>query len=271
MMVHLLAAMHCATRTFALLSSAGAGDQDLLTLTVLPEALATFKGARCLDSSAAAYYSALGSGPDKRRWIVYLEGGGECESRKACEQRSQSPLGSSRSYKKDIDAFQAGGIMGRDPATNPFARWSVVYIPYCSGDDWLGTMNYTCDAWTAGSCDGPAGLGIATSGLFHAGHNIIDACLEHVDSTFGLGEASTILISGGSAGGQGAYYHADWLKLKYPKTQVLSAPEYGWFGEPFSTFADWSQGKETDPTIPYPSPASKASAPGWPLHITKQS
>ena len=32
---------------------------------------------------------------------------------------------------------------------NPmFASWSVLYIPYCSGDDWLGTMTRACDAWS---------------------------------------------------------------------------------------------------------------------------
>ena len=115
------------------------------------------------------------------------------------------------------------------------------------------------------SCDGPDD-GSTTrkkTGLFHAGHNIIDTSLDHAATAYGLDKASTILISGGSAGGQGAYYHADWLTIKYPKKQVLSAPEYGWFGEPFSTFADWSQGKKTDPSIPYPSPASNASAPAW--------
>jgi hypothetical protein len=95
--------------------------------------------------------------------------------------------------------------------------------------------------------------------LFHAGHNIIEAALEHA----GIGNATHILISGGSAGGQGAYYHADWLAGKYPQAHVLSAPEYGWFGEPFSSFADWTHGRATDPAVPYPSPASNASAPAW--------
>ena len=212
---------------------------DKLELTVLPDAYATSAGARCLDSSPAAYYSALGTGADASRWIVYLEGGGECESREDCEQRSRSPLGSSSSYKKHIDAFDTGPIMGRDKGSNPaFASWSVLYIPYCSGDDWLGTMTRVCDAWTAGSCDGPDSGTVAddqqqllqqaeAKGLFHAGHNIIEASLDHAATAFGLDKASTILVSGGSAGGQGAYYHADWLKAKYPQKQVLSAPEYG--------------------------------------------
>ena len=45
----------------------------------------------------------------------------------------------------------------RDPATNPaFASWSAIYVPYCSGDDWLGQMDRACDAWAPGSCEGNA-------------------------------------------------------------------------------------------------------------------
>lgn len=88
---------------------------DHLTLTVLPDALATSSGARCLDSSAGAYYTALGSGADATKWVVYLEGGGECESREGCEQRSKGGLGSSRGFKHKIDAFQTGLILGREP------------------------------------------------------------------------------------------------------------------------------------------------------------
>ena len=51
---------HCATA--AAVPTAAAVDQ--LTLTVLPDALASSAGARCLDSSPGAYYTALGSGAD---------------------------------------------------------------------------------------------------------------------------------------------------------------------------------------------------------------
>ena len=47
--------------------------------------------------------------------MIYLEGGGECESRKDCEGRSKGPLGSSSGYKTQIDAFETGPIMGREP------------------------------------------------------------------------------------------------------------------------------------------------------------
>ena len=77
-------------------------------------------------------------------------------------------------------------------------------------------------------------------GLFHAGHNIIGAVLDHAIVGSVLDHANDLLLSGGSVGGQGAYYHADWLAEKFPTARVLSAPEYGWFGEPFSTFDDWS-------------------------------
>ena len=236
-----------------------------LSLTVLPESVASATGARCLDSSPASYYSSVA---DPERWVVYLQGGGECESRFDCHNRAKGSLGSSKENPEEIDGFSgAGPICGRDPKSNPdFAGWSALYIPYCSGDDWLGSMKRACDAWEEGSCDGPMEQGssqMEKKGLFHAGHNIIDAVLDHAAVTVGFSKATTVVISGGSAGGQGAYYHSDWLSAKYSNMTVISVPEYGWFGEPFDSYADWVKGKHTDPSIPYPSPASNASAPAW--------
>ena len=49
---------HCAS------AAAVPTASDQLALTVLPDALASSAGARCLDSSPGAYYTALGSGAD---------------------------------------------------------------------------------------------------------------------------------------------------------------------------------------------------------------
>ena len=241
---------------------------DKLTLSMLPAAVVKSKGARCLDGTAAGFYYALGNGTDRSRWVVWLDGGGECDTHADCVARARTEQGSSEKWRDRVDGAATAGICGRIAKRNEyFHSWSMIYIPYCSGDDWLGTMKRACDAWTEGSC--AANVAQSTSLrthrklLFHAGHNIIEGTLDHAEANLGLRQATELLISGGSAGGQGAYYHADWLADRYPTKTVRSAPEYGWFGQPFSTYGDWAHGRSTNSSIPYPSPASNTGAPAW--------
>ena len=124
----------------ALLCAAAEKGGDM-QLTLLPEALATAAGARCLDSSPAAYYTVLGSGADAKRWVVYLEGGGECESRSSCESAgSRSPVSATssanegrasgaaqqRSMSERTEGGVAAGSGGRKPC-------SPVHTAACSG------------------------------------------------------------------------------------------------------------------------------------------
>ena len=70
-----------------------------------------------------------------RRW---LEGGGICFNLTDCAQRAKGRLGSSSSYNASIDAPK--GMLSSDPAANPdLHTWNRVFVPYCSGDVWMGT------------------------------------------------------------------------------------------------------------------------------------
>jgi hypothetical protein len=72
----------CTLALVAPASSDSAAAAERLELTLLPDGVATAAGARCLDSSPAGYYAAAGA--DASKWIVYLQGGGECETRSDC-------------------------------------------------------------------------------------------------------------------------------------------------------------------------------------------
>ena len=75
-----------------------------------------------------------------------------------------------------------------------------------------------------------------------------------------------VLLSGGSAGGQGAYFHADRLQAMLPNTVVKANPQYGWFEPLTDRYPDWMRGRHTDPSVPYPSSASPIAVPAWTLH-----
>merc|ERR1712070_419891 len=64
--------------------------------------LVKLRNAKCIDGSPAAYYIARNR--SSASWVVWLEGGGICQSLSDCQQRSKTDLGSSKGYPASIDA-----------------------------------------------------------------------------------------------------------------------------------------------------------------------
>jgi len=94
---------------------------------------------RCSDGSPYHFYVKRA---DPSRVVFYLEGGGACFSADTCGPASPT-------YKRTVaddlpdrpgsDAMPAvAGIFDDDDDRNPFAGWSMVFVPYCTGDLHLG-------------------------------------------------------------------------------------------------------------------------------------
>ena len=203
----------------------------------------------CMDGSPAAYYFRASSN-ESTTWVVSMEGGGACYTQPTCEARSRSDLGSSAKYgstwspTKPIDAILVG-----DPAYNPdFASANVVYVPYCSGDTHRGQQNTTSSK---------------TWGFYFSGHLNFKAIVEDikVKHASSFAKMERILLTGGSAGGIGTFYNADWLASVIPSSATLkAAPLAGWFfagnypdqvsqgraWQPPSNYPDFSAGRATD-------------------------
>lgn len=61
--------------------------------------------ARCLDGSMGGYYAQPASAKENStKWVIYLNGGGECDSEDACKYQTTSALGSSKYFKNETDA-----------------------------------------------------------------------------------------------------------------------------------------------------------------------
>jgi hypothetical protein len=100
-----------------------------LMKTVLPAHIARRHNAYALDGSTYAYY--IPHNLSSRDWVIYLEGGGECETRHDCHQRARSDLGSTDNLTGTVDAWWVSdGIL--DPSSyNPFQSWGKLYMPCC--------------------------------------------------------------------------------------------------------------------------------------------
>jgi cysteine-rich repeat protein len=78
-------------------------------------------GTRCMNGSPAGF--AVNHNPDSSNVMIYLEGGGACFS-DVC----------------DFTAFSipflppSDGIFSRVNSANPVRDWTMIYVPYCTGD-----------------------------------------------------------------------------------------------------------------------------------------
>jgi hypothetical protein len=88
----------------------------------------------CADGSAFHFYVREAS-PTKV--LFYLEGGGACFSGEMCKPGSGT-------YSEKIapvsQLTDAPGILDFENPENPFADYSVVYVPYCTGDVHSGNI-----------------------------------------------------------------------------------------------------------------------------------
>lgn len=115
--------------------------------TIAPQQLVVldtvkYPQAKCNDCSAATYVLRPGAGAAASRWIISLQGGGECYDQASCSNRAASMpnLVSTADYQANpSSALGQAGLQGSMPSTNPdFYDATQVTILYCSSDDWSG-------------------------------------------------------------------------------------------------------------------------------------
>ena len=200
----------------------GAEEAKEFTKVELPNA-------KCLDGSPAVYYIAANA--SSSRWVIWLEGGGNCLNLTDCVQRAKGRLGSSASYNASIDAPK--GMLSSDAAANPdLHTWNRVFVPYCSGDVWMGTKRAAVNPFPQEG---------AWRGYFH-GHFILEDMYEDISDRYVSSSPPThAVLTGCSAGGMGVIFNCDWFAANfYGDVDVACRPEAGWFGLPQASYARFS-------------------------------
>jgi hypothetical protein len=118
---------------------------------------------------------------DPAKVVFFLEGGGACFDAGTCGPDSTS-------FKRTVGhddqlSDVTAGIFDFTNPDNPFKDWSVVYVPYCTGDIFLGS----------GAHDYGGGVVIQ-----HKGNVDASAALQHLAETFP--GATQLVVAGESAG-----------------------------------------------------------------------
>lgn len=186
--------------------------------------------AKCIDGSPATYYIAANS--SSKGYIIFLEGGGVCTHLKDCKLRAKTDLGSSKNLRPEMPD-NIGGVIGSDDTNPDFRSWNRIYVPYCSGDIWTGTMTEAVNPFD--STEDWRG--------FFSGHNIVKEVIADLKNTYGAGQATNAILSGCSAGGIGTFANCDFFAEAFPDAKTACRPESGYFGLPFKSYDAWVHGQ----------------------------
>jgi hypothetical protein len=153
---------------------------------------------RCARGGKYAFWFRKG---DPEKLLVFFQGGGGCFDVTTCSPGSvwfDDRVG----FEDDPEA-SAGGVLDFASAENPFADYSMVYIPSCTGDVHVGSR----------VVEYGSSLRVHQKGWLNA-----QAALEHAYRE--APDAEEVFVTGCSAGSVGSALHADGILRRYPDARV---------------------------------------------------
>jgi len=169
------------------------------------------EGAVCSDGSQYAFYVEFSETSDNI--VVYFMGGGACWDYDSCvgggARGAANPNGLPDDYANNhaeiaglqVNVNQVYPLINDDPAVSPMADWNKVFVPYCTGDVYAGSITNTYED--------PAG--IEESAVFaHQGHTNIVKMTEMLNEMFPV--VPKMFVGGCSAGGAGAIVNYYFLR-----------------------------------------------------------
>jgi hypothetical protein len=255
----------------ALLGTCGRGGADIAPLTRL-----TDPAARCMDGTLGGFYHQHATeGASAGKWVIHMQGGGECVNSVQCTRRFNTSLASSDYFPDYINLTYDPASGGRrraaadpgdvvnckwdrfgwwlcddNPQTNPeLYGYHHVWLPYCSGDLWSGQK---LSRTALPLPDGQNSSDDNMTSVYFSGHIILSAALEALDD-LGLDDAELIVVSGNSAGAIGMWLSIDYINERYTNARVVGVSIAGFYSysfpytgpdatDPNSGLADFSEG-----------------------------
>ncbi len=139
--------------------------------------------------------------------LIHFDGGGACWDAETCAVE-----GGTFSPDVGVPPGRRSGVFDLDYPDNPFADYSMLVVPYCTGDLHLGDRAAT---YTTGPEDGEAEtFTIPHRGLVN-GHTALQWAYDRFDAP------EQIVVTGSSAGAVAVPFYADQLARRYPEARVI--------------------------------------------------
>ena len=158
----------------------------------------------CSDGSAYSFFVRPG---DPNKLMVYFEGGGACWFRKNCDTTLQP------TYKVNLagqNLDNARGIFDFSHQDNPFASYTIVYAPYCSGDVHLGRTDHAYPPESGQTGD---------LTIRHRGVTNTDAVLDWAYAN--VTSPQTVFVTGSSAGSIPSPFYAYAIGEHYKDARIV--------------------------------------------------
>jgi hypothetical protein len=169
------------------------------------------EGAVCSDGSQYAFYVDFSETSDNV--VVFFMGGGGCWDYDSCvsggARGAANPNGLPDDYANThteiagmpVNVNQVYPLMNDDPDVSPMADWNKVFVPYCTGDVYSGSVTNTYED--------PEG--VEDDAVFaHQGHTNVVKMTEMLNEMFDT--VPKMFVSGCSAGGAGAIVNYYFLR-----------------------------------------------------------
>ena len=171
-------------------------------------------GTNCAGDSSFAFYVKSG---DPHRVMVYFSGGGACWTGATCDILGRPTFDSQIGT---IEQLRRGeGILDLANPANPVRDYSIVVIPYCTGDLHLGSRDVTYVDTL------PAGGASRTFVTHHQGARNVASALAWVRSHWTAPEL--IFVTGESAGAVPSAVYAVDVATHYPEARVVQLGDGG--------------------------------------------
>ncbi|MEM9203767.1 MAG: pectin acetylesterase-family hydrolase [Actinomycetota bacterium] len=156
----------------------------------------------CSDGSPYSYW-VREADPDKV--MLFFDGGGACFSAETC-----NPETATYSVQADDDLNEfSTGVFDLDNPANPLGDWSMIFMPYCTGDVHIGT-----------NADFDYGDGVVVN---HTGFLNASKGLDELVTSFG--GADQILVTGSSAGGVPTPLFGGLVADAFPEADIVAMPD----------------------------------------------
>ncbi len=179
-------------------------------------------------NSKFSFWTKKGS---SKNLAVYFEGGGACWNNETCSFPigNNLPAGTPQFFVPAIDpgSTPAGysGIFDANNPANPVRDWSMVYIPYCTGD--LHTGSTTKSYYSANPYNPYLPPLPLTFNIEHRGFDNFMVVLDWMKKN--VEKPKNVLVTGSSAGGYGATANFPWIERSFRKahTYVIADASQG--------------------------------------------
>ena len=158
---------------------------------------------------AGTDYSVFTRKGNPKKLLIFLQGGGACwQGFYACNILAVDP--DPRLGQEPSENGPFPGVFDQTSTENPFADYSVVYMPYCDGSTFGGDNDVNDEEWQA-FVEGQLGLlpGYGPPTRHHRGLRNLSAGMDVAKEMFP--RAKQITVMGHSAGGVGAAAFAPFL------------------------------------------------------------